>query len=108
MPWCSKSKLLLVELVSSGEVLVNMANPSLTRGTAFIRDVPKVVLQLAAVVRFLLTRTVAVGSSTYIDAAMTQGKMRHGALTSDRAIKSCVISTLLIMSAPKREAYLHE
>ncbi|KAH8755284.1 hypothetical protein BGZ57DRAFT_963327 [Hyaloscypha finlandica] len=86
-----KSKLLLVELVSSDEVLVNMANPSMTRGTAFFRDIPTVVLQLAAVVRFLLARTAAVSASIYIDAAMAQGKnfkKRHGALTSDWAIKS--------------------
>jgi NAD(P)-dependent dehydrogenase (short-subunit alcohol dehydrogenase family) len=46
LPWYSKSKLLLVlfvsrlaVLVGSDEVLVNMANPGMTRGTAFIRDV---------------------------------------------------------------------
>jgi hypothetical protein len=36
------------------------------QSTVFFRDVPTVVLQMAAVVRFLLTRTVAVGASTYI------------------------------------------
>jgi hypothetical protein len=108
LPWYSKSKLLLVEHVSSDEVLVNMANPSMTRGTAFFCNAPAVVPQLAAVVRFLLVRTVAVGASTYIDAAMAQGKKRHGTLTSDWVIKSCVISTLLVMSTPEREAYIHE
>jgi hypothetical protein len=58
----------LAELVSSDEVLVNMANPSMTRGTAFFRDVPAVVLQPAAVVQFLLARAVTVGAGTYLDA----------------------------------------
>ena len=106
LPRYSKSKLLLVLFLSRlaalvgsddcDELLVNMANPSMTRGTAFFRDVPTVALKPAASVWFLLARTVAVGASTYIDAAMAQSKMRHGALTSDWAIKSCVISTLSI------------
>jgi NAD(P)-dependent dehydrogenase (short-subunit alcohol dehydrogenase family) len=103
LPRYSKSKLLLVlfvsrlaALVGSDELLVNMANPSMTRGTAFFRHAPAVALKPAASVWFLLARTVAVGASTYIDAAMAQGKMCHGALTSDWAIKSCVISTLSI------------
>ena len=65
MLWYSKSKLLLVEYVSSDEVLVNMANPSMIRGTAFFPDVPAVVLQPAAVVRFFLA-TVVGGASTYL------------------------------------------
>ncbi|KAH6683941.1 retinol dehydrogenase 12 [Halenospora varia] len=61
LPWYSKSKLLLVlfvsklaELVSSDEVLVNMANPGMTRGTAFFHRVPAVLLKLVVIVQFLL------------------------------------------------------
>ena len=94
LPWYSKSKLLLVlfvsklaELVSSDEVLVNMVNPGMTRGTAFFHGVPTVLLKLVAVIQFLLARPVAVGASTYIHAAVAQGKESHGAFTSDWAIK---------------------
>ncbi|CZR51213.1 related to short-chain dehydrogenase/reductase family protein, putative [Phialocephala subalpina] len=93
-PWYSKSKLLLVlfvsklaELVSSDEVLVNMANPGMARGTAFFRGVPTVLLKLVAVVRFLLARLAAVGATTYINAAVAQGKESHGAFTTDWTIK---------------------
>jgi len=89
-PWYCKSKLLLVlfvsklaELVSSDEVLVNMANPGMTRCTAFFRGVPTVLLKLVAVVQFLLARSVAVGATIYINAAMAQGKKSHGSFINN-------------------------
>lgn len=94
LPWYSKSKLLLVlfvsklaELVSADEVLVNVANPGMTRGTAFFRGIPAILAKLVGGVQFLLARSVAVGASTYIDAAVAEGKESHGAFTSDWAIK---------------------
>jgi NAD(P)-dependent dehydrogenase (short-subunit alcohol dehydrogenase family) len=92
--WYCKSKLMLVlfvsklaELVSPDEVLINMSNPGMTRGTAFFRGVPTVLGKLVAFVQFLLARSVAVGASTYINAAVAQGRESHGAFTSDWTIK---------------------
>ncbi|KAH8657385.1 hypothetical protein BGZ60DRAFT_415796 [Tricladium varicosporioides] len=93
-PWYSKSKLLLVlfvsklaELVSPDEVLVNMANPGMTKGTAFFHDIPMILLKIVLFVQFLLARSIAVGASTYLYAAVAQDKESHGAFTSDWAIK---------------------
>jgi NAD(P)-dependent dehydrogenase (short-subunit alcohol dehydrogenase family) len=108
-PWYSKSKLLLVlfvsklaELVSPEEVLVNMVNPGMTMGTAFFHRVPTVLLKLVAVVQFLLARSVAVGASTYIYAAVAEGKESHGALISDWAMKPYVVF-LSLLCHPQKE-----
>jgi len=92
--WYSKSKLLLAlfvpklaELVSSDEVLVNLANPGMTNGTAFLREAPWILVKLFAVIQFVFARSVAVGASTYLDAALAEGKESHGSFTSDWAIR---------------------
>jgi NAD(P)-dependent dehydrogenase (short-subunit alcohol dehydrogenase family) len=92
--WYSKSKLLLVlfvsklaELVSSDEVLINMANPGMTKGTAFFRGMPTILQKIVAFVQFLFARSLAVGASTYLDAAVAEGKDSHGAFTSEWTIK---------------------
>ncbi|KAE8451440.1 hypothetical protein EG329_004069 [Mollisiaceae sp. DMI_Dod_QoI] len=94
LSWYSNSKLLLIlfvsklaELVSADEVLVNVVNPGMTKGTAFFHEMPTVLLKLIELVQFIFARSVAVGASTYIDAAVAQGKESHGAFVSDWAIK---------------------
>lgn len=92
--WYSNSKLLLTlfvsklaEFASPDDVLVNMANPGMTRGTAFFRGVPAVVVKLISVAQLLLARSVNVGATTYVDAAVARGKESHGSFTSDWTIK---------------------
>lgn len=112
-PWYSKSKLLLVlfvsklaELVSSDEVLINMVNPGMTKGTAFFHGVPIILQKLVAAVQFLLARSVAVGASTYINAAVAQGKESHGAWTGEWTIKPYVVSlSLLCQHGKEKRAY---
>jgi NAD(P)-dependent dehydrogenase (short-subunit alcohol dehydrogenase family) len=89
-PWYSNSKLLLVffvaklsELVSPDDVIVNIANPGMTKGTAFFRGASKIFVKIMAVAQFLLARSVAVGASTYLDAALAHGKESHGSFMSE-------------------------
>jgi len=93
-PWYGKSKLLLIlfvsklaELVSADDVTVNIANPGMTKGTEFFRGFPTVLKTFVSFGQFILARSVSVGASTYIDAAVAQGKESHGSFTSDWAIK---------------------
>ncbi|KAI0430777.1 hypothetical protein F5Y09DRAFT_306862 [Xylaria sp. FL1042] len=92
--WYGKTKLLLTlfvsklaELVDADDVLVNMANPGMTRGTAFFRGVPSFLMPIISFGQFLLARSVEVAASIYIDAVSARGKETHGAFLSDWTIK---------------------
>ncbi|PHH86370.1 hypothetical protein CDD83_10355 [Cordyceps sp. RAO-2017] len=92
--WYFKSKLLLIlfvsklaDLVNPDDVLVNMANPGMTRGTAFFRDMPVMMATFMGASQWLLGRALAVAASTYVDAAVAYGKESHGAFTSEWTIK---------------------
>lgn len=76
----------LSELVSPDDVIVNIANPGMTKGTAFFRGASKIFVKLMAVAQFLLARTAAVGASTYLDATLAHGKESHGSFTSEWTI----------------------
>jgi NAD(P)-dependent dehydrogenase (short-subunit alcohol dehydrogenase family) len=92
--WYAKSKLLLVffvvklaEFVSPNDVIVNMANPGMTKGTEFFRGLPAIVVKLIAVGQLLFARSAEVAATTYVDAVVAYGKKSHGTFTSDWAIK---------------------
>ncbi|KAI1377708.1 NAD(P)-binding protein [Hypoxylon crocopeplum] len=93
-PWYSKSKLLLTlfvsklaEFVSPDEVLINMANPGMTRGTEFFREFSNFSMWLVGLAQLLFARSVDVAATTYVDAAVAQGKGSHGSFLSDWKIK---------------------
>ncbi|KAF2685180.1 NAD(P)-binding protein [Lentithecium fluviatile CBS 122367] len=93
-PWYGKSKLLLIpfvaklaEFVSPDDVLINIANPGMTKGTDFFRGFPAIMKKIVGVAQLIVARSVSTGASLYVDAAVAQGKDSHGSFTSDWAIK---------------------
>ncbi|KAH6651533.1 retinol dehydrogenase 12 [Truncatella angustata] len=88
------SKLLLIffvaklsELVKPSDVLLNLSNPGMTKGTSFGRDGNVVVKKIFDVAKFFLARSADLGASIYLDAALTRGAESHGSFISDWAIK---------------------
>ncbi|PFH62257.1 hypothetical protein XA68_14388 [Ophiocordyceps unilateralis] len=92
--WYGMSKLLLTlfvaklaDFVKPDDVLVNMVNPGMTRGTDFFREFPSLLLKLFAVGQWFLARSVPVAAATYVDAVVARGIESHGSFISDWAIK---------------------
>ncbi|KAK5626611.1 hypothetical protein RRF57_002326 [Xylaria bambusicola] len=92
--WYGKTKLLLTlfvsklaQLVDPDDVLVNMANPGMTKGTDFFRGIPSIFMPIIRFGQFLLARPVVVAASIYVDAVLARGKESHGSFLSDWAIK---------------------
>lgn len=80
----------LAELVDLGDVLINVSNPGMTKGTAFGHDSSVILRMLFGVIQYFLARSVEVGASVYLDAALTRGAESHGKFISDWAIKPWV------------------
>jgi NAD(P)-dependent dehydrogenase (short-subunit alcohol dehydrogenase family) len=94
VPWYAKTKLFLIffvsrlaELVNPDDVIINVSNPGMTKGTAFLSKFPYVVVKFFEVLQFLVGRSAAVGASNYLDAVVVQGKESHGGFTSEWSIK---------------------
>ncbi|TGJ82166.1 hypothetical protein E0Z10_g6612 [Xylaria hypoxylon] len=92
--WYGKSKLLLTlfvsklaELVDVDDVLVNMANPGMTKGTDFFRGVPAIFTPIISFGQFILARSAEVAASIYVDAVSARGEESHGSFLSDWTIK---------------------
>ena len=92
--WYGKAKLLLTlfvaklaEYVDPDDVLVNVSNPGMTKGTEIFRESPNVFLRVMGLLQLLLARSIEVGATTYVDAVFTQDRESHGSFTSDWAIK---------------------
>ncbi|KAK1985570.1 retinol dehydrogenase 12 [Colletotrichum cereale] len=90
----ANSKLLLVffvaklaELVDPSDVLVNMSNPGMTKGTAFGNDASFILQKTFGIVQYFLARSLVVGASVYLNAALVHGAEGHGSFISDWAIK---------------------
>ncbi|RDL42513.1 Uncharacterized protein BP5553_02492 [Venustampulla echinocandica] len=89
-PWDSQerygvSKLLsqlflvkLTEYVKSDDVIINMVDPGLTKGTNLSRDARGVVWLMSKAFFGIAGRTVDRGAATYIDALLGHGKEAHG------------------------------
>ncbi|KAI1429706.1 retinol dehydrogenase 12 [Xylaria sp. FL1777] len=95
MSWYQKAKLLqyffvskLAEEVDSSDVIINLANPGLCKGTAFGGGANfSLIKQLFFIVLKINGRTAATGASTYVDAAVVKGEESHGSYVSDWAIR---------------------
>jgi NAD(P)-dependent dehydrogenase (short-subunit alcohol dehydrogenase family) len=77
----------LVDYVSADDVVVNLVDPGMTRGTGLNRDIPKIIKTLAAPVLFGLSRSVTDGASAYLDASVVKGKESHGCFIMDWEIR---------------------
>ena len=68
----------LTECVKSDDVIINMVDPGLTKGTSLGRDASGLVLLLSKAFFGIAGRTVDRGAATYIDALLGHGKEAHG------------------------------
>ncbi|KAJ9488447.1 hypothetical protein VN97_g4838 [Penicillium thymicola] len=77
----------LVDHVSADDVVVNLVDPGMTRGTGLNRDVPKIVRGLVLPALLAISRTVTDGASAYLDATVVKGKESHGCFLMDWEIR---------------------
>lgn len=99
MTWYQKTKLLqhffvakLAQEIDSRDIILNMVNPGMCAGTGFGDDksgFSALLIGLFNVFKWLMARPVAVGASTYVDAAV-RGEESHGSYVSDWAIRPYV------------------
>ncbi len=68
----------LTERVKSEDVIINMVDPGLTKGTSLGRDSRGVVSLLSKAFFGIAGRTVDRGAATYVDALLGHGKETHG------------------------------
>jgi NAD(P)-dependent dehydrogenase (short-subunit alcohol dehydrogenase family) len=77
----------LVDYVSADDVVVNLVDPGMTRGTGLNRDVPKVLAVLVVPMLVPISRKVTDGASAYLDATVVKGKESHGCFIMDWEIR---------------------
>ena len=77
----------LAELVSPNDVLINLSNPGMTKGTSLGSDAPAIARKIFGVAQYFFARSADVGASVYLDAALNKGAESHGSFVSDWAIK---------------------
>lgn len=82
----------LARRVDPGEVLVNLVNPGLCRGTQLTRGMNESILGRIVFTGMnqaikLIARTPQAGASAYVNAVVAQGKESHGKFVSDWTIK---------------------
>ncbi|KAL2208253.1 putative short-chain dehydrogenase/reductase family protein [Sarocladium strictum] len=77
----------IVEYVSSDDVIINLADPGMTRGTEFLREFPRAALILMAPLLRVITRSVRDGASTYLDATLVKGPESHGRFVMDWEVR---------------------
>lgn len=68
----------LVRYVNADDVIINLVDPGLVKGTDLQRGAPFLLAVFFYCFKAILGRTVAVGASTYVDAAVVKGKESHG------------------------------
>lgn len=73
----------LAEHVRADDVVVNLVDPGLVKGTDLHRNTNCIVKGLFAVGKALTGRTMEAGASTLIDAAVIRGKDTHGSYLMD-------------------------
>jgi NAD(P)-dependent dehydrogenase (short-subunit alcohol dehydrogenase family) len=72
-----------VNYVDPKDVIVNLVDPGLTKGTGLMRDLSGVTGVIFGLMKAAAGRTLEVGSSTYVDAAVVKGKETHGCYVMD-------------------------
>jgi NAD(P)-dependent dehydrogenase (short-subunit alcohol dehydrogenase family) len=92
--WYPCSKLLghlflvrFVDYVNADDVIVNIVDPGYCKGSQLHREATGVVGALVSFSKTLTARSLEVGASTYIDAAVVKGKESHGCWLMDWKIK---------------------
>lgn len=68
----------LADHVSADDVVVNVVDPGFVKGTSLSRDLSFVASALMTPWKHIAARSLKVGASTYVDAAVVKGKESHG------------------------------
>jgi hypothetical protein len=69
----------LVDHVSANDVIINLADPAMIRGTNLSRDVQGVKIKMALTIfKTIASQSSKVGASCYSDAVVNKGKELHG------------------------------
>jgi len=84
----------LVDYVKADDVVVNVVDPGYCKGSLLHREATGVVGGIVSFSKTLTARSLEVGSSTYVDAAVLKGKESHGCFILDWQIRPYVSSTL--------------
>lgn len=77
----------LVDYVSADDVIINLVDPGMTRGTGLNRDIPRVGRAIAAPILLVLSRSVVDGASSYLDSTVVKNKESHGCFIMDWEIR---------------------
>lgn len=77
----------LVDYIAAEDVVVNLVDPGMTKGTGLNRDLPKIVAVSAAPVLSAISRKVSDGASAYLDGTLVKGKGSHGCFIMDWEIR---------------------
>jgi NAD(P)-dependent dehydrogenase (short-subunit alcohol dehydrogenase family) len=68
----------LTELISPDDVVINMVDPGLTKGTGLARDAKGIYGVAVKLLLSIAGRPVNRGAATYVDAVLAHGKESHG------------------------------
>ena len=68
----------LVDYVSADDVVVNVVDPGFVKGTSLTRDLSFLQSAIMTPWKHIAARSLNIGASTYIDAAVVKGKESHG------------------------------
>jgi NAD(P)-dependent dehydrogenase (short-subunit alcohol dehydrogenase family) len=85
------SQLFLVKLtghVGSDDVIINMVDPGLTKGTALARDTKGTLRMAAKAFNAVAGRPLDKGAATYVDALLGHGKESHGCFLMNTEISA--------------------
>jgi NAD(P)-dependent dehydrogenase (short-subunit alcohol dehydrogenase family) len=74
------------DFVNQDDVVVNIADPGLTRNSGLDRNAPVVLRTIISWIRKLIGRSTKTGVWTYIDAAVVKPNQSHGSLIYDWAV----------------------
>lgn len=77
----------LTERVRKEDVIVNLVDPGLVKGTGLHRSMGTILETIFSIVKSLTGRTLRNGSSTFIDAAVVKGEESHGCYIGDWKIE---------------------
>lgn len=73
----------LIDYVNPKDVVVNLVDPGLTKGSGLFRKLSGFTATIFAVVSSAIARTLEEGSSAYVDAAVVKGEESHGCFVMD-------------------------
>jgi NAD(P)-dependent dehydrogenase (short-subunit alcohol dehydrogenase family) len=73
----------LVDYVNPKDVIVNVVDPGLCKGSDFFRDATGITSVIYAIVKTIAGRSLPLASSTYVDATIVKGQDSHGCYVMD-------------------------